>query len=119
MDKATVHSTATGDSSAAREAKLTEQREEWRSEAQDLESDWGPVDWLILTTFRRTGDRAYWADKRLSQYRGNARRYVSEDIARAAAERLVQRGVIDAYALERIVRPTGGLRSRGEDSTAP
>jgi hypothetical protein len=113
MDSRTAHSTSTGDSVAARESKLAADRDRWRREAQALESDW-PEEWVIVTTFRQTGDKAYWSDRGRSPYPGNARRYASEEVAQDAADALVARAVLDEYSLERRQRPRGGLRGRGE-----
>ncbi len=112
MSSRPLHSTSTGDSIAIRESKLEEDRVTWRAQAHQAVASW-PEEWIILTTFRRTGDKAFWSDTGRSPYPGNAVRYATEAIARDTAERLLQRGVIDGYSLERRERPRGGLRSRG------
>jgi len=112
VDSGTAHSTSTGDSIAAREAKLAEERALWRTEAREREARW-PQEWVIVTTFRHTGDKAYWSDTGRSPYPGNALRYATEEIARDTAEKLLRGDVIDGYSLERRERPRGGLRSRG------
>lgn len=112
MDSRRLHTTATGDSPEARESKLASEREVWRIEARAIEASWSE-EWVILTTFRRTGDKAFWSETGRSPYPGNALRYATKDLARGVAEDLLARDVIDGYSLEGRKRRSGGLRSRG------
>jgi hypothetical protein len=112
MKERTVHTTSTGDSVDLRASRLDEDRKGWRAEAAAREGSW-TEEWVILTTFRRSGDKAFWSERGRTPYPGNATRYANEDTARNTAENLLARDVIDDYSLECRERPRGGLRSRG------
>jgi hypothetical protein len=118
MDARTAHSTSTGDSPELRDSRLAADRDHWRDEAREREAAW-TEEWVIITTFRRTGDKAFWSDTGRSPYLGNARRYATEELAGDTAESLRQRGVIDDYHLEARQLPQGGLRSRVSSHIMP
>ena len=75
-------------------------------------------EWIIVTTFRDSGDQAYWGRNRhsgawgneLTPYRGNAHRYESEAAALHVAYGLKERDSINDFHVEQIIKPRLGQR---------